>query len=40
METDEYFSVMSSPPTDTQFQSWDPINSNELVVINKERINR
>ena len=40
METDEYFSVMSSPPTDTQSQSWDPINSNELVVINKESINR
>ena len=40
METDEYFSVMSSPPTDTQSQSWDPINSNELVVINKEGINR
>jgi hypothetical protein len=40
METDVYFSVMSSPPTDTQSQSWDPINSNELVVINKESINR
>ena len=40
METDEYFSVMSSPPTNTQSQSWDPINSNELVVINKESINR
>ena len=31
---------MSSPPNDTQYQSWDPINSNELVVINKESINR
>ena len=40
METDEYFSVMSSPPTDTQSQVWDPISSNELVVINKESINR
>ena len=40
METDEYFSVMSSPPSDNQSQSWDPITSNELVVINKESINK
>ena len=40
METDEYFSVMSSPPSDNPTQSWDPITSNELVVINKESINK
>ena len=40
METDEYFSVMSSPPSDNPSQSWDPITSNELVVINKESINK
>ena len=40
LEADEYFSVMTSPPYDNQNQVWDPISSNELVVINQQSIDR
>jgi len=40
LETDEYVSVMTSPPYDIQNQVWDPISSNELVVINQQSIDR
>ena len=40
LEADEYVSVMTSPPYDIQNQVWDPISSNELVVINQQSIDR
>ena len=37
MESNSYFSIMSSPPTNEQLYDWEPINSNELTII-KENI--
>ena len=37
MESNSYFSIMSSPPSIEQLYAWEPINSNELTII-KENI--
>ena len=37
MESNSYFSIMSSPPSNEQLYAWEPINSNELTII-KENI--
>ena len=40
METDSYFSIMSSPPVTEQLYEWEPINSNELTMIKENSIIR
>ena len=40
METDGYFSIMTTPPTSTSNYIWEPISSNELVVINSNELVR
>ena len=40
METEEYYSVMTSPPISASDYTWDPIASNELVVIKPNELVR
>ena len=40
MESNSYFSIMSSPPSNQQLYTWDPINSNELTIIKENSITR
>ena len=40
MESNSYFSIMSSPPTNQQLYTWEPINSNELTIIKENSITR
>ena len=40
MESNSYFSLMSSPPSNQQLFDWEPINSNELTVIKDNSITR
>ena len=40
MESNSYFSIMSSPPSNQQLHAWEPINSNELTIIKKNSITR
>ena len=40
MESNSYFSIMSSPPSNQQLFDWEPINSNELTVIKDNSITR
>ena len=40
MESNSYFSIMSSPPSNQQIYAWEPINSNELTIIKENSITR
>ena len=40
MESNSFFSIMSSPPTNQQLYTWEPINSNELTIIKENSITR
>tara|TARA_B100001564_G_scaffold359486_1_gene381497 strand:- start:1958 stop:3154 length:1197 start_codon:yes stop_codon:yes gene_type:complete len=40
MESNSYFSIMSSPPSNEQLYAWEPINSNELTIIKENSITR
>ena len=40
MESNSYFSIMSSPPSNQQLYAWEPINSNELTIIKENSITR
>lgn len=40
MESNSYFSIMSSPPSNEQLHVWEPINSNELTIIKENSITR
>ena len=40
MESNSYFSIMSSPPSNEQLYAWEPINSNELTIIKDNSITR
>ena len=40
MESNSYFSIMSSPPSNQQLFDWEPINSNELTIIKDNSITR
>ena len=40
MESNSYFSIMSSPPSNQQLYTWEPINSNELTIIKENSITR
>ena len=40
MESNSYFSIMSSPPSHQQLYAWEPINSNELSIIKENSITR
>jgi len=40
MESNSYFSIMSSPPSNEQLYAWEPINSNELTIIKDNSIIR
>ena len=40
MESNSYFSIMSSPPSNEQLYVWEPINSNELTIIKENSITR
>ena len=40
MESNSYFSIMSSPPSNQQVYAWEPINSNELTIIKENSITR
>ena len=40
MESNSYFSIMSSPPFSEQLNTWEPINSNELTMIRENNITR
>ena len=40
MESNSYFSIMSSPPSNQQLHAWEPINSNELTIIKENSITR
>ena len=40
MESNSYFSIMSSPPSNQQMYAWEPINSNELTIIKENSITK
>ncbi|OUV04737.1 MAG: hypothetical protein CBC40_04000 [bacterium TMED80] len=40
MESNSYYSIMSSPPSNQQLYAWQPINSNELNIIKENSITR
>ena len=40
MESNSYFSIMSSPPSNQHLYTWEPINSNELTIIKENSITR
>jgi hypothetical protein len=40
IESESFYSVMSSPPTNSISDSWEPIASGELIVLKKDGINR
>ena len=40
IESESFYSVMSSPPTNSSSDSWDPITNGELVVLKKDGIIR
>ena len=40
MESNSYFSIMSSPPSNQQIYAWEPINSNELTIIKENSITK
>jgi len=40
MDSNSYFSIMSSPPLNQQLYAWEPINSNELTIIKENSITR
>ena len=40
IESNSYFSIMSSPPSNQQLYAWEPINSNELTIIKENSITR